>query len=687
MLNKVFSWLLGNDNAPSELSSNKSPKTGQAQPRIRVSTGQGGGQSSGQRRKLNVTSAPNAPQASAPSAKTTLKNEERPDEPADVFMAAGQGKSGEGVSASAAKPGPAAQPVEKDVEAEEQGRVSRLPSVIRPADDTDGFEKEQSLRASLKVAEPATAEDLVRLQNFDGEVLSGGAVAIPEQAKGICAYLSNGWFVVDTEHVLDPHVLTVRKTLTKERRVIKKMVMVERSVIRGLYERHRRRFGNRTSAQVITGVDTQEYQRLFLEIIENASSGRVSDIHFMVRQHETDLLFRKNGIMQKMYQREASWGHQICRTAFAMADASGPTYLVMEYQGARISNARTSFPNGVQSIRLQFNPLPNGGRYLVCRLLYESSGASTTSISGLQYAPVHERQIAQMRRQSYGINIISGPTGSGKSTTLVCILTELMNENPGENVITIEDPPEFVIARTAQLPVLSGSTAEQRKEGFTIAINGSLRSDPDKIMIGEIRDAASASLAYEAAMTGHGVYASLHANTAQGILTRLRDIKVEVYKVTDHKLMTGLIGQRLVRRLCPHCKMKWTDMNDNQLRCEGYNDHVIESTRRAMKDRLDNVFVKRIAGCDKCDGGIAGRLAVAETITPDEKYMTFIRRESYTEADTYWLEELEGLRMSEHALQKVFSGECAPADVMPVGDIALFDTDRADLVFGDMMAH
>jgi len=665
MLGKAVSWLMGNDGAPEKSGQPerkkpvvRKPASGPSvraaekngPPRIKVSTSPATREA---RPRISVTPV---------STKTEVQAD--PNEDNDEFLTAGvDDKNPRGIPVE--EPGRELAPVDKKVE-----------------NDFGLYGLEHAVTAG----EVATPDDILRITNFDGEVLSGGAIPIPDAAKAICAYLSNGWFLVDREHALDPHVLTVKKNLTtKVRRVIKKELLVERSVIRGAYERHRRKFGNRTANQVITGVDTQEFQKFFLDIVAEASASRVSDIHLQVRQHEADLLFRKNGTMQKIAQREASWGHQICRTAFNMADASGPTYLVMEYQGARISNSRTSFANGVQSIRLQFNPLPNGGRYLVCRLLYETSGAATTSVEGLGYAPVQLRQLAHMRRQSEGINIISGPTGSGKSTTLVCILTAVLDENPGENIISIEDPPEYVIPRVAQLPVLSGSTAEQRREGFTQAINGSLRSDPDKIMIGEIRDAASAGLAYEAAMTGHGVYASLHANSAQGILTRLRDIKVEVYKLTDHTLMTGLIGQRLVRKLCPHCKMKWTSLSDSQLRENGVSDHVIEHTRMVLENRLDDVYIRNPAGCSKCDGGIAGRLAVAEIIVPDEKYMTFIRRESYTEADNYWLKELEGLRRSEHTMQKVFKGECAPSDAMAVGDLAHFDLTRRDIVFDTLI--
>src|SRR5690606_21821495 len=156
-------------------------------------------------------------------------------------------------------------------------------------------------------------------------------------------------------------------------------------------------------------------------------------------------------------------------------------------------------------------------------------------------APPQVNMIKRMRALPMGINIIAGPTGSGKSTTLQRCLSTLIRERRREiSVFTVEDPPEYVIDGAQQMPVTNANTADERKAQFTKAINASLRSDPDVIMIGEIRDSSSAKLAFEAAMTGHQVWTTVHATDGLTIVSRLKDIGVEAYKLFDSTVVTGL---------------------------------------------------------------------------------------------------------------------------------------------------
>ncbi|WP_171841059.1 ATPase, T2SS/T4P/T4SS family, partial [Escherichia coli] len=275
--------------------------------------------------------------------------------------------------------------------------------------------------------------------------------------------------------------------------------------------------------------------------------------------HEADIQVRKNGDLHLLRQIDADVAHSILSTLYNAAEEADATYRLHAYQAARIvtSTARINIPDKVQAIRLQFNPLGQGGRYMIARFLYSESGhKKTIDPLLLGFHPLQCKQLQYLRNLPIGINIISGPTGSGKSTTLKVMLELLYKEKKQKiNIISIEDPPEYEIDGTAQLPITNVDTEVQRGIEYRKAISAALRSDPDVIMPGEARDAEVISLVFTAAMTGHQVWTSLHANSAMAIFDRLRDQGVDTFKLTDPELLTGLLAQRLIKKICSNCSI------------------------------------------------------------------------------------------------------------------------------------
>jgi general secretion pathway protein E len=491
--------------------------------------------------------------------------------------------------------------------------------------------------------------------------------------------------LVPKNNAVSPLSDEVRNAIRGRNLRIKQEYLVELETIRKVHEGAEQRVGGGRSTRGRGGEALQAMQHGVLDLIAEAAARRGSDIHVTVGRYEAQIRMRVDGVMENVRQVPAAWAAELCASAFNMADASDASYRNLDYQGARISEIRTPLPKGVQSIRLQFNPLPNGGRYLIARLLYATSAAdSGGDVNTLGYGWSHVEQINEMRRKPFGINVICGPTGSGKSTTLQRALTALMREKRNQiNVITIEDPPEYVIEGAAQLPVTNAATDEERKEKFRAAIAASLRSDPDVIMIGEIRDAASSGLAFAAAMTGHQVWASLHANDAISILDRFLDQGVEVYKLSDHTLITGLIGQRLIRSVCPRCAIQYGDAKKRGL----IEPHIAFECERVASGRLDDVRVANPSPPKDCGcrAGYKGRQVIAETIVPNLDFMKFVRKGEKEEAVAYWISELNGLTMLEHAGQKMVRGLCDPRDVADkAGDIKGIVDLRFDRVFGDL---
>ena len=525
-------------------------------------------------------------------------------------------------------------------------------------------------------------EQIQELLTYSGEVLTAlsGPVRVTDKERTYSILLDNGVFLIAKGRHFDTAVAQTRQAVMQSGRAIRVIHSVPLDVIRKLYEAAERR------APALAGrasTHGQPMQRALIEIIERANLVRASDVHLRVGRNEALLQFRADGVMQDIDQMPAGYAHEICAAAFAMADASDPTYQLFEHQGARISTLKTKLPHGIQSLRLQFDALINGGRYLVIRILRDSSGASQGGdVDSLGYTATHVELIRGIRRRPYGINIISGPTGSGKSTTLHRALTATMRETRRtKNLLTIEDPPEYIYEDGSQLPVTNAQNAAERKEKFTQAISAAMRSDPDIIMIGEIRDSASAGLAFDAGMTGHQVWASLHANDAASILDRLRDKGMEDYKLSDPTLVTGLIGQRLIRRLCPHCRVPY----EKAVRNGNVPKDMLARLNRATGNRTSGIFFAHLAGCKKCRGGYSGREVVAEIIRPDKTFMRFYRDGDKEGAVKHWIDKLGGITLLEHAVTKMMTGLCDPSDVEDkAGDFDGFEPERFTKVLKDV---
>lgn len=516
----------------------------------------------------------------------------------------------------------------------------------------------------------ADPEALSRLMDYSGVVITAPNERIPTTIKQreVIAVLENGWVVVARSQASSIEAFEVRELLARNNVQIDQIWLVDLDVVRRLYE-------NYTARTAETGVRSDpnkaQRQKDFIELVRLAARQDASDIHITVGRHEATVEIRRNGVMTKLRDMNANTANEMLQAAFAMADASDATYRPYDAQGARISErgaSQVALPPGVQAIRLQYNPIGNGGRYLVARLLHSQiEYGREEDVDNLGYSAEQLTEIKMLRRKPTGINIISGPTGSGKSTTLQRSLMALMREKRYEvNVVTIEDPPEYVIKGAKQLPVVNAKGAEDRSEAFREAITAALRSDPDIIMIGEIRDRASADLAFQAAMTGHQVWCSLHANDAASCLDRLRDMQVDSYKLTDSSLITGLIGQRLVRKLNPKCRIGLDEAI--------HRDRTAEVKMLGPNTRQEAERLRRLTGIevyfpdyDREDSEeiptYLGRTVVAEIMRPDDDFMDFFRQEKKAAAIASWRKKTDGLTMVEHGIVKILLGEATPFEI------------------------
>ena len=244
----------------------------------------------------------------------------------------------------------------------------------------------------------------------------------------------------------------------------------------------------------------------------------------------------------------------------------------------------------------------------------------------------------------HGILLVTGPTGSGKSTTLYTALSELNKEDV--NIITVEDPVEANIDGINQVQVNNKANLT-----FASALRSILRQDPDIIMIGEIRDQETASIAVQASITGHLVVSTLHTNSAASTITRLVDMGIEPYLIADSTV--GVIAQRLVRRLCPECK-KAKKANAEELEL-------------LMKNQDEDITIYEPCGCPKCDGtGFRGRIGVYEIMEVTQPLKHIISKGGNVEAikEQALADGMHTLRMS--ATIHVLEGTTSVPEMMRV---------------------
>ena len=481
-------------------------------------------------------------------------------------------------------------------------------------------------------------------------------ISIGDDTRRLLALFSDGRFLVVEAHKFDGRVMSFQVLAKRKGLRFGKPIFISQNELNAIYA-----YGERSAPVELSEKEVEEnqlqMQRDFVEVVARAASAKVSDIHVVVAD-STQIMFRVNGMMQTVMEYDGQWGESFVRAAFASADISDSNYTQNEFQGAqklgstplRGSNGKLMLPHNVLAIRLQFNPIAFGSQYLVMRLLYaDDNPDGSGDLSSLGFGEYEENLFYRLRSVPVGLSIIAGPTGSGKSTTLQRNMIKLLQEKNYElNLITVEDPPEYPIPGARQMPVTNANNEEEKDEMFTKALSAALRSDPDVIMIGEIRSLSAAELTFKGALSGHGVWSTLHANSAPAIITRLRDMGIQKFMLADPELMKGLISQRLFRRLCPHCRKSVKNMLDHP---------AVKRLKVALGDfGIENAYV-RGPGCRYCDNrGVKGRLCVPEIILPDATFLELMIDSQTRKAIDYWTSDLNGRTLKDAAIERMLKG-------------------------------
>lgn len=510
--------------------------------------------------------------------------------------------------------------------------------------------KELSVPAGLENANSKDILDYLFAKNNRLLTAYTEELALPKDTQNLVAYFSGGEIVISRTHKYDGRILAFIDLLKQKNRVVKEPFYSDLSLISNIYKTNNERLGSGIHSRM--DYDNQ-MQKDFVDIIARAAAQKVSDIHIEVAD-QTTIYFRIDGSIQPVLEYNSQWGESFVRAAFASADISNSSYAQNEYQTAQ-KDGRTPLrgtkdlylPAGILGIRMQFNPVAFGSQYVVMRLLYDnpSEGIKTEQ----EFNDYERKLLMRLRSAPTGLVIVAGPTSSGKSTTLVRNMALMLKERRYEiNLITVEDPAEQKIFGAHQMPVVNAVNEAQREEKFTEALAAALRSDPDTLMVGEIRTLSAAQLTVKGALSGHNVWTTLHANSAMGALTRLLDMGVEAFKLKDETMLRGLISMRLFKKLCPYCRERLYD------KPEHIAYHRVKDAFGEIG--LNQVFVRGV-GCEHCKGaGTIGRIKAGEIIMTNSEFLNLALSGETESALKYWLEKMNGRTLKEAAEELMLRG-------------------------------
>lgn len=388
---------------------------------------------------------------------------------------------------------------------------------------------------------------------------------------------------------------------------------------------------------LLEATDDAPIIRLVNSLLSQAIRERASDIHIEPFEKDVVARFRIDGILYNILTIKKRFQASIASRIKIMSGLNIAEKRLPQDGGMRIKIAGKDV-----DIRVSIVPTAFGER-IVLRLLYRESALLPLEEIGLS-GDILEK-FKDLITRPHGIILVTGPTGSGKTTTLYAALSKI--NSPDKNIITIEDPIEYQIKGIGQIQVNPKINLT-----FAAGLRSVLRQDPDVILVGEIRDSETAEIAIQAALTGHLVFSTLHTNDAAGAITRLLDMKIEPFLISSS--VTAILAQRLVRVLCKECR-------------EPYQLTALEMNELEISFEASGRTVFRAKGCSACfNTGYFGRTAIYEMLVMDDD----IRRLVMKNADAATIKSAamdKGMRtLRQDGADKVLSGITAVEEVVRV---------------------
>src|SRR5438552_3219766 len=394
----------------------------------------------------------------------------------------------------------------------------------------------------------------------------------------------------------------------------------------------------------ITQQEASPIIKLVDSIVFNAIQRRASDIHIETRDNEVVVKYRIDGVLYEALDPIDKRHHgTIISRIKVMSELD-----IAEKRTPQDGRFKLRVRGRTIDFRVSIMPTVHGEDAVIRILDKESANAEFKSLNLdiLGFDAETKKKLRKFIREPYGMVLVTGPTGSGKTTTLYACLSEIQSVE--DKIVTIEDPVEYQLRGITQIPV-------NEKKGLTFArgLRSILRHDPDKIMVGEIRDEDTAQIAVQSALTGHLVFTTVHANNVVDVLGRFLNMKVELYNFVS--ALNCVLAQRLVRKICSHCREK-VSVSPQTLAEAGLDPASLDG----------QVFYEG-KGCLECDGtGFHGRMAIAELLDLSDRIRGLIL-ERRPAAEIKRAAREEGMTfLREVALSKVFEGSTTLKEINKV---------------------
>lgn len=405
----------------------------------------------------------------------------------------------------------------------------------------------------------------------------------------------------------------------------------------------------------------------FDEICQQSIDLNASDIHISSTGNSAEIKIRIDGHVEHFRELSAEHALELCSSVYNTLSESSSVKESFIPTKALDASIERPLRQGMYRFRFSNIPKAPAGFAVTLRIIPIGVTTKRQSAQDLGYSKDQERALQRMFAKSSGIVLFAGTTGSGKSTSLANLVWKLAEDNPGKMIRTVEEPVEILIPGVDQHPV-TRIHGDQRD--FMIMLRQLLRSDPDAMMIGEIRDNDTAQIAIQAARSGHLCLSTLHADGAPICYDRLIGMGVSRSDMASVNLVSGFVYQKLVPTLCPHCKVRADD--SRLLGADPEMRDRLERVRQINNGSLEGIYVRARMGCDRCrHRGISGRTVCAEILRPtpdmlqavatgDSRALWRLWRKTINRNDP---SDMTGRTAFEHALYKMRQGLLAPEDV------------------------
>ncbi len=400
-------------------------------------------------------------------------------------------------------------------------------------------------------------------------------------------------------------------------------------------------------------------QKRLRTLVQEAIDADVSDIHIEVRTDVCRIRFRKYG---ELYLH-SEWFPRLGREVAAVAFNKETDHATAHFNPLVPQDAAMPLRLSGGEVRLRLASMPaHGGFDMVMRILSSGRATGTVSLDDLGYTPEQIYIIKRAIAMPHGAVLLSGPTGSGKTTTLASCLHLIKTTR---KVYTIEDPVEKVVPTVTQVPV----NTDTDDRSFASFGRAALRMDPDYIVLGEMRDEDTANVMLRATITGHLVFSTIHTNSAPGIILRLADMGISSVMLSDSNVLVCLIFQRLIAVLCPHCKIPAVKAKEHQ--------EELHRWQTIFEEDYPKLYARKPGGCNHCNrSALAGRKVVAEVVWVDEKGREFIQKLDILGWERY-LRSMGWRTYRDRAMQMVREGLVDPFDAEAlIGEMTVTDESK-----------